>query len=187
MRPALKPRTHTATGDITDGEMWYLMGGADAPGITPAEWDRLGFSEWFREGRPSIRDLWRIYQSDVLDAWRAEVPGQRPPLWWTHSAPGPLRRRVGGTGTLLADCLAAYAPSPPRYGVPTGWLTADLAAYYRQEDPAFRWPAVGLADPPRFESEATYLDRNGLLKADERRRLPADAFDPEPITDLFEF
>lgn len=187
MRPALKPRTHTASGDITDAELWYLMGGADAPGITPAEWDRMEFSLWSREGRPSIRDLWRTYQADVLDAWRAEVPGQRPPLWWAHSAPERLRRRLGGVGTLLADCLPAYAPSAPRYGVPTGWLHPDLAAYYRDGDPAFTWPGVALADPPRFESEATYLERLGLLGKDERRRLPADAFDSEPVTDLFQF
>jgi hypothetical protein len=37
-------------------------------------------------------------------------------------------------------------------------------------------------DPPCYESEASYLDRLDLLTANERRRLPADAFEPEVIT-----
>jgi hypothetical protein len=168
--------------------MWHLMGGADAPGITPAEWDRMGFSLWEdRTGRPSIRDLWRTYQADVLDAWRAEIPGQRPPLWWAYSAPEKLRRRLGGVGTLLRDCCPAYRPSEPHYGVPRGWLTSSLADYYLRSDPTWTWPGVDLADPVTYEAEATFLERHGLLRADERRRLQDDDWAPVPITAHFQF
>jgi hypothetical protein len=36
-------------------------------------------------------------------------------------------------------------------------------------------------DPPRYESEATFLDRHGLLSAAERLALPPDAFDAEVV------
>ena len=36
-------------------------------------------------------------------------------------------------------------------------------------------------DPPVFESEATYLDRHGLLTAAERRRLRVADYEPVVI------
>lgn len=79
-----------------------------------------------------------------------------------------------------------------RFGLPVSWVSAFDEAYYNGRardvhgnrigtefhEGHFTGRAIDPADPPRFESEATYLDRHGLLTAAERRRLPADAFVP---------
>lgn len=48
-------------------------------------------------------------------------------------------------------------------------------------------PALNPTDPPLYESEATYLKRLRLLLPTERRWLTAADFEPEKITDTFEF
>jgi len=74
------------------------------------------------------------------------------------AAPRRRRWRAGGSGS--------------RFGIPVDWTTPELARHTRLD-------AVDLNDPAAFESEAAYLERHGLLTAAERRRLPADAFEPE--------
>ena len=37
------------------------------------------------------------------------------------------------------------------------------------------------ADPPRYEAQATYLRRYGLLLRGEEKRLPPDAYEPEAV------
>ena len=44
--------------------------------------------------------------------------------------------------------------------------------------------ALDRVDPPRFESEAGYLKRHGLLTVGERKRLTAAAFEPESVLDI---
>ncbi len=71
-----------------------------------------------------------------------------------------------------SDCTAEYRPSGCQH------RSADLR---RRAEGSCPWPAVDPDNRPRFEAQATFLDRHGLLKADERRRLPPDAFDPEAV------
>jgi hypothetical protein len=87
-------------------------------------------------------------------------PGTRPARWWEYSAPEP-RRRLGGTGTPLHECSAYIAPF--EYGIPSAWRTHG--DYFTSGTP------IDPADPPRFESEAKYLLRLGLLLPGERERL----------------
>lgn len=106
--------------------------------------------------RERLRGIWLELCAELLADWIAERAGSRPAAWWWFDAAEP-RARVGGTGTPahLPECLC---------GIPTSWFEID-------QD-----------DPPRFESQATYLDRHGLLTPAERRVLTARDFAPEILT-----
>lgn len=134
----------------------------------------------------TLAEVWAEYGDEVVADWIAERPGTRPSLWWLFSAPrlpvGTLpqpRKRLGGTGTPAHEVLA-YVPSFP-FGVPAQWITpTDMET----------WPSlagnaepVSADDPPLFESQASYLDRLGLLLAGERKRLGADDFAPVPLAE----
>ena len=101
-----------------------------------------------------IAAAWRELGADLTAAWVRDHPGSRPAGWWMFNAPEP-RRRLGGTGEPFEDAFER--------GLPEFWLTVDAN------------------DPPTFEAEPTYLARLGLLSASERRRLKAEAFEPEVI------
>jgi hypothetical protein len=151
-----KPRA--ARGDdLTYTEQCFLVDAFDAPKIDTAErWSLRWDHPLFRPGRPNVAELWKEYGADVLRTWINKRPGTRPSLWWKYSAPEPLRRRFDGKKTTY----------PEGFGAPS--LHLGLPEY---------WLALG-----PFESQARYLDRHGLLSEAERRRLPANAF--EPVTTL---
>ena len=46
---------------------------------------------------------------------------------------------------------------------------------------AASWVAIDPDDPPRFESEAAYLRRHGLLEPGEARRVRRDEFVSETV------
>lgn len=145
-----------------------------------------------RRDETALRALWQDHRAELLAEFVAEHPGSCPWAWWRFEAPEP-RRRLGGIGTPAAEVLA-YAPEI-RCGIPSRWVSEQDVAYYtgravdvhgcpigqefRGHD--FRGVAIDPDDPPRFESEAAFLDRHGLLSAAERLRLPADAFEPELV------
>lgn len=116
-----------------------------------------------------------------------------------HLLPAP-RMRLGGIGTAWHE----FAGEPPatRFGLPARWLTASEVECFTRIDPppvdgfedddpgvigapeapteeAAHMHAIDPADPPRFESQATFLERHGLLLP--RERLPAGAHAPEFI------
>jgi hypothetical protein len=107
---------------------------------------------------------WETHRDTILAAWLLAHPGTRPHAWWRRDAPEP-RRRLGGVGEPYSDGLW--------YGVPAYWTTPSLAA--------LGGIATDPDDPPVYESEAAFLERLGLLTDEERRRLPADAFEPEVL------
>ena len=49
-------------------------------------------------------------------------------------------------------------------------------------DGDFPFDALDANDLPRFESQAAYLKRYGLFMPGEERRLPANAYDAEVLT-----
>jgi hypothetical protein len=98
-------------------------------------------------------------KADILKTWCRQHPGSRPWAWWRFEAPEP-RRRVGGQGEQQAGIHDEGA-----FGLPGYWNEETLDA----------------DDPPVFESEASYLERHGLLTTSERGRLKADAFAPVPV------
>jgi hypothetical protein len=118
--------------------------------------------------------LWLAVRDELLARWYVDHPGSRPGFWWVLEAPrqpkgdgscryeGTLpepRHRVGGTGVTAWDRGLAIVPCFS-FGLPTAWSTFDENA------------------PPRFESEAAYLDRHGLLTPAEKKRLKSAAFQP---------
>jgi hypothetical protein len=56
------------------------------------------------------------------------------------------------------------------------WLTAELKAHLKLAAPAY-----DPANPPLYESQASYLLRHDLLLPGERRRLTEGDLDPEAI------
>ena len=142
------------------------------------------------QGDPErVLALWREVGAEILSAWLKAHPGTRPAVWWEVSAPSePVpgwptylcaqRRRIGGTGTPNFEVLA-YAPHFDR-GIPTGWVSTSEVNHYGH---GFTGKAIGRDDPPRFEAEAAFLDRHGILTAPERRWLTAhpEAMTPETI------
>lgn len=125
-----------------------------------------------------LKKLWREVESDVLDYFIEKYPGHRPRVWWWYSAPRiPAGSWERTTGSYLDGKVAeprlqvSGAGGPPwemgfnylpwfEYGIPTSWVCLDPA------------------DPPRFESEAAYLRRHGLLLPSEVRRLKPSDFEP---------
>ncbi|MGR9372310.1 hypothetical protein [Rhizobium leguminosarum] len=132
-----------------------------------------------------ILALWRGDGKRVIDAWIADYPGSRPDFWWRFDAPEP-RRRLGGIGMPSWEALSVKPNF--RRGLPSTWIDdRDVAIFRdggcgRQPDPD--WPGIPKdpTDPPRFESEAAYLDRLGLFLPGERKRLSQVDFEPEVCT-----
>lgn len=107
------------------------------------------------------------------------------------------RRRVGGTGTPAHEVLN-YVPSFS-LGIPDQWLEQDDVELYngrtrhvvtgelitadgKWKEGNFAGKAIDANNPPRYESQASYLTRHSLLLPAEKSRLrPAD-FEPELIT-----
>lgn len=143
--------------------------------------------EWIKHGR--LRAIWDTVEADLVVDWAREQPGTRPSHWWLWSAPEP-RQRIGGTGSLLSDFMS-YGPTY-HFGISTFWACEALIRkgwpHVHINGKAARWaPIVELADaipfdpndPPRFESQATYLARLNLLLPGERKGLAAEDFEPE--------
>jgi hypothetical protein len=124
-------------------------------------------------GLGELQRLWQRIGPTFLQQWIEEHPGTRPYLWWCLDAPrwrfphlaewnvGRLpepRRHVGGSGRP--------DPTDQRDGLPFA------IPVFIGGDPA---------DPPRVESQATYLRRHRLLTSGERARLTAKDFAPETV------
>lgn len=147
------------------------------------------------------RDFWLKHGAPVLQGWIAEHPGTPPLRWWQHQAPfcladepivlayphlapqlvgklGAPRRRLGGTGDEMYFLLGGV----PRwiFGIPQGWVTAEDKRWHPWKDRPCT--AFDPGDPPLFESQAAYLDRHGLLRPAERKRLTEADFAPEAAT-----
>jgi hypothetical protein len=182
----------------------YLLTGKEPPiEDGPGAWeifDLTGNAE-------TVRSAWDALREDLLPDFIRRNPGRRPWSWWQFSAPrwarkfgaywdGTLpepRLRVGGKGTPNFEALN-YVPAFDR-GIPASWVKEWDVAYYNgravdvhgnrigteYQEGHFPHDAIDPADPPTFESEASYLDRHGLLSAAERKRLTAADFEPEAI------
>jgi hypothetical protein len=135
------------------------------------EWLRTGaLNTWYFLTKIPPEVVWRENADRIVAEFAAENPGQRPLLWWRFDAPEP-RRRLGGTGTPLHECSACALNL--HYGVPSHWRRADQ--FYLNGTP------IDPANPPIYESEATYLKRLGLLLPGEGKRLTEADFEPECI------
>jgi hypothetical protein len=120
------------------------------------------------------QELWQLHREVILIEHIKTAPGTRPSLFWTYDAPrlpigtfpgcfydGLLpepRKRVGGTGKPAYE-VKCVKPSF-QFGLPDHWCNIDER------------------DPPKFESQAEYLKRNGFLFPGEEKR---SDFSPETI------
>jgi hypothetical protein len=159
-----------------------------------ALWDSCSemiLAEWIRK-YPGTRPSWwwlfdapRMLKADLeANDWR--------PCYFAKELPDP-RARLGGIGTPAHEVLA-YVPSFP-CGIPDSWVDQWSTDYYNgravdihgdsigqdHKEGDFSGVPIDPSDPPRFESQASYLRRHGLFMPGEEKRLPKDAFEPEII------
>jgi hypothetical protein len=145
---------------------------------------------WEIEIKPGrLRSIYDAVSERLIADWIKRYPGTRPSGWWEWTATEP-RQRIGGTGSLMSDFLA-YAPEF-HFGMATRWACEALIQkgwpnVSVNSMPAHWAPIEALssaipfdpADPPLFESEATYLQRLNLLLPGERKLLGPEDFEPE--------
>lgn len=153
------------------------------------------------------RALWAEHGPGIVAEWVETAPGTRPSAWWDFDAPrqpvgrypgwyfdGKLpepRLRVGGKGTPCFEVLA-YAHHYV-LGIPDHWVADWSLDYYNgrakdvhgklieteYHEGDFIAERFDPDDPPRYESQAAFLKRHGLLF--EGERLKADDFQPEAL------
>ena len=111
--------------------------------------------------------VWQEYGQEITAVWAAEHAGTRPWGWWQFVATAPRACLEG----------AEYVYRGPKPG--------DGAWIWKQEfglpgRPQLRRPG---APPARmvFESQASYLQRLGLLLPGEAERLTPEDFEPEVV------
>jgi hypothetical protein len=166
--------------------------------------------EVFRlSGSPDrLQVVWDAVKNELTKDWIKQNPASRPWLWWQYDAPKERvkcwintdireaqRLRIGGTGTPSYEVLA-YVPYF-RKGVPSGWISEFDVAYYNGKGKDVHGKRIGTEykkgdfkavaydrnDPPIFESEASYLERHGLLSDKEKTYLlkHKDLLKPEKV------
>lgn len=155
----------------------------------PFTWDSE--AQCRRSGHVTIREAWELARVEILEEWAKANPGTRPSAWWTWDAPE-ARRRLGGTGTAAFDALA-YTERLHR-GIPADWVESWQVEMYNgcaidvdgvpigteYSEGHFPHDAIDPNDPPRFESEADYLERLGLLTEEEARLYVLGELDRDP-------
>ncbi|MDP2606089.1 MAG: hypothetical protein Q8S00_26400, partial [Deltaproteobacteria bacterium] len=117
-----------------------------------------------------------------------------PSWWWLNDAPEKARRRLGGVGDPAFE-HTAYVESYER-GLPAIFLDQWQVDYYngrakdihgnpigsKYREGDFKGRSIDPKNSPRYESEASYLKRNGLLLPEEARRLRKKDYAPEVIS-----
>ncbi len=103
------------------------------------------------------------------------------------------RQRLGGVGTPSHE---RHATAPHLvFGIPDDWVSQREVDYYNgrafhvdghrigteYQEGDFASVAIDPDDPPRYESEATYLQRLDLLWPGEFERLAEADFEPETV------
>ncbi len=198
------PRQPRAAAPQVSETAWALLTDASLP--EPPEkggWE-LFWLRWAEKegpsGRPCLKQLWAQHADDILRDWVRQWPGTRPTSWWKWSAPRmpeglrpgadedgtwPLPRDVvGGTGTPSYVVLPSLYPEFT-IGIPNAWTDENEVEQHKGvrlgDGTVYAGIALDVADPPRIESQASYLKRHGLFMPGEERRLPADAFEPELV------
>jgi hypothetical protein len=155
------------TPELTDGLIEFFETGKEDFEVWACSEDKL-------------KELWALYRKNLLPEFIKQNLCQRPFGWWEYDAPrwddpytdcyyhGTLpesRQRLGGVGDPIYEHLA-YVPNF-RFGLPTSWISTELADYYRKKENDFQGVPINPSNPSVFESEAMYLKRHGLLTKQE--------------------
>jgi hypothetical protein len=126
---------------------------------------------------PTPRELWPQHGPEIVNWWAVNWPGTRPRCWWKYESSTP-RLRVGGVGSHESEVLGNRPYL--KIGIPScGWITREATQWH----PFRGQRCVGIDpyDPPKFESQAAYLDRLNLFRPGERERLGRKDFEPEVL------
>lgn len=205
-----KPRKAKQTrSTIKPIEIYFLQYGTVAGGPDDEE---MGGEIFFRnvDQKWAWLPIWEEIRGKVMADWINEHPASRPWAWWQWDAPrwkdpfedcychgtfAQPRQRLGGTGTPGYEVLGLV----PHFdkGIPESWVSRFDEEYYngrakdihgnpietRYKEGHFKGKAIDPDDPPRYESEAAYLQRLGLLTPDEQKYLEKhpELLEPESV------
>lgn len=127
-----------------------------------------------------LQKLWKEHRTAILAAWQKRAPGTRPSCWWKFDAP---RLPDQGTGAWFEGTLQLPRERVGGVGV-LSWERQRVKPWFVCGMPhSDSWLEIDLQDPPRFEAQAAYLKRHGLLTPAERRAIVhrPEAWEPETI------
>jgi hypothetical protein len=162
------PRSRQAVAQMRDDEREWLLCDDRSFGDVPLFRQPL---VWAQHGQWAVQEYVRQH------------PGRRPGAWWKFESPE-RRMRLGGIGSAL------FAPDKVQYihirgnyhcGIPLSWCSPSLVFVTREGLGIPDALPIDTRDPPTFESQATYLQRLGLLLPGEAKRLKPADFDPEVV------
>ena len=201
-----RPRRARVAAPQMSETAWAMLNDLPVPADDGAGgWERFCLNYGGCLTTPSLQELWAEMGEGIVADWVAECPGTRPSCWWQWSAPRadeyqnvrgglPLpRQRLGGIGTPKSEVLCIVPTL--HLGLPVSWVSAWEADYYNGRALDIHGNRIGSDykegdfegvppdpnDPPRYESEASYLKHHDLLLPGERKRLTARDFQPECV------
>jgi len=128
-----------------------LMGGLENTMGFGDPWNLNTSDERREEILAAMRAAWMELRGALLPAWRRLFPGTRPAAWWLFESKEPRRVTAGPGLFVMRDPEALPWAKRLSFGAPCVFSAEDET------------------DPSDYESQATYLDRLGLLTAAERR------------------
>lgn len=185
--------------DVSSGDNTLKQaGGGIEPGmrhflLTGEELDECNKFLANNEARQS--KAWLATEKELVKEWSATRPCTRPASWWKFSETPPRwtderykdywcygkisepRKRIDdGPGTTQSE----MSGSCPNFncGVPVDWILVQ--GWSDEVQPG---DVVDINNPPIFESQAAYLERNNLLTAKEKKWLAKNqqALEPEVV------
>jgi len=112
----------------------------------------------------AFKAAWELFRDRLLSEWIAANPGTRPAAWWILEAPEP-RRRIDGIQHPFADRIRRQRVEA---------MPAHYFARRHVNDLYFGLPRVIFTrgeSTAKYETEAAYLHRLGLLTDAERAEL----------------
>jgi len=160
--PNIKRRTKRRADGYHEFHVMQLQLGFDLWGKCNHWFAAFGNDDDF--DRTAAKEAWGVLGEQILRDWTCEHPGQRPAAWSWFEAPE-RRRRVDGVQHPFDDRVRKkkHDEMPDHY-----W--AKRHAY----DLHFGVPRIVSGDDmfaAKYESEAEYLERLGLLTEAERKEL----------------
>lgn len=190
-----KRRTRTIKKHAIDpAEIYFLQYGTNEGG-PPYEHLKIEFF-MRRKGSDRWKPIWEEVREEIMPGWTKKHPCTRPWAWWKFDAPqepvegwnherwnSAQRKRLGGTGTPAHEVTCSWGGFDK--GIPNGWVNEWQVEYYNGrakdihgnkigcdfKEGDFLGKAIDPNNPPRFESEAAYLQRHGLLTEPELKYL----------------
>jgi hypothetical protein len=126
-----------------------------------------------------LESIWCEYQSEILESYISKYPGKRVSHWWTFDGPQvevkwPGVSRITEPRRLISGyCFLPWANKK-----------ALKPNYYKAIPNVSKiFDVYDLNEPAYFESEASYLQRHGLLLKNESQ-LTEHAFAPVNFLDV---